>query len=82
MATICPPEPGKSCVSLDLTPASQVDMSFKPDQATLFFAFSMLPLTKKSLTTPLTLNLDGTVPEPLLVTKLCKVAKLVDVPIK
>ena len=53
-----------------------------PDQANLFFAFSILPVTKKSLMTPETLNLDGTNPDPDAVIKVCKSTKPDEVPIK
>ena len=82
MATTSPPAPGKSWKSDELTPASQVEMSLIPDHATLFFAFSILPVTKKSLMTPLVLNFDGTVPDPDAVTNVCKSTNDDDVPIK
>ena len=78
MWTISPPEPGKSCKSACLFPVCQVEISLIPDHCILFWLVGWFPVTKKSLTTPDTLNV-GNYPA---VTIELRLAKFVDVPIK
>ena len=76
IATTWPPDPGRSCES-DCLP-DQAVISLIPDHWILFVALVILPETKKSLTTPETLNV-GAVPA---VTIVLRFAKAVYVPIK
>ena len=78
MATICPPEPGRSCKSDCFVPDCQVVISLIPDHCILFLLLVWFPETKKSQITPDTLNVGN---DPAVTIEL-RLAKFVDVPIK